>query len=114
MSPAPKIPDEPHLLRKDNDALIESVAAESPAAEAGIKAGDRLLAVDGIRLKVGEIPFDRYRQKLCMPRGPVNVRVKRDNQELEFDLNWADTPLPERPPPVKKKFLPDDSVEKAK
>ena len=67
----------------DNGYLVLSVLPDSPALEAGLQAGDRLIAVDGVPLTAD-----------TDPRGPitgeagttVTLTVVRDGQELSFTM----------------------------
>ena len=94
-----------HFLRKNNQPTIDLVDKGSPAEAAGIKTGDVLLAVNGS--EIARSSYYQLRMKLGVPAGPVPVRVKRGDQELNFELQWEDVP-PMPPAIVKKKFLDDD------
>ena len=67
----------------DNGYLVLAVLPDSPALEAGLQAGDRIIAVDGAAL-TAEVD----------PRGPitgeagtsVTLTVVRDGQELSFTM----------------------------
>ena len=65
-------------LSKRTGALVVFVFADSPAAKAGLKAGDVLLNAGG---ETVESPSDLRRVLTAKPEGPLEVRVLRDKQE---------------------------------
>ena len=56
---------------KENDVRIAGVMADTPAATAGLKAGDRIVALDGV--PVDQLTPDAIRQHL---RGPAQTMVQ--------------------------------------
>ena len=69
----------------ENGFLVEGVIAHSPAAEAGIKAGDWLRTVDGV--EVSGLTFDELTDLLRGNAGTgVTITVQRDGETLAFDL----------------------------
>jgi carboxyl-terminal processing protease len=73
-----------HLEADDGELRVGSVTPGGPADQAGLRAGDIILAVDGM-------PFDDATtgtEASLMIRGPVgqpaHIVVRRDAQELEF------------------------------
>ena len=65
-------------------AVIDSVTPDSPAEHAGLKAGDRVLSADGVRIRGWEqwVNFVRAR-----PGKTVDVTVARDDGELTMPLS---------------------------
>jgi serine protease Do len=66
-----------------NGALVSSVAADSPAAQAGIKAGDVITAVAG---RAVYTPRDFNTRLREAEPGAVDVAVVRDKKEMTFTL----------------------------
>jgi serine protease Do len=64
-------------------ALITSVREDSPAAKAGLKAGDVILSIGGETI---DDPGDAMRIIRKKEEGPVEVRVIRDKQERTFNV----------------------------
>ncbi|MFO7955551.1 MAG: RIP metalloprotease RseP [Candidatus Brocadiia bacterium] len=64
-------------------AEVGGEGGRSPAREAGIKRGDRILAVNGHRIKTAE---DLELQMLRYPNEEVEVLVKRGDEELTFEV----------------------------
>jgi len=64
----------------DQPAVIGSVADNSPAAKAGIEAGDRIIRIDGVHNPTWE---DVLLKELESPKQPIGLAVQRDNQILE-------------------------------
>lgn len=75
-----------------NGALVLYVYPDSPAAKAGIKAGDVILSVDG---ETTENPVKVHDALQSKPEGSIEVRVLRDKQEkaLTVQLVKAKTSL---------------------
>ncbi|MCU0691952.1 MAG: PDZ domain-containing protein, partial [Polyangiaceae bacterium] len=68
------------------DVFVTRVLEESPAARAGIHAGDQLLAIEG--RKVREMTADQVRSALNTPRmGPLRLTVRhQDGVEVSIKL----------------------------
>ncbi|MGB7327139.1 MAG: PDZ domain-containing protein [Rubripirellula sp.] len=79
----------------DANTEIAAVRTRSPAEEAGIKAGDQVLAVDGIPVK----RHQEIRQVLgSFDAGEVvNVKLDRDGKPLDIDVTLAETIPPLEP-----------------
>jgi hypothetical protein len=73
-------------LRMDHDGSIVVASAEegSPAAKAGIRAGSRLLTLDGE--PVSQLPLDVVRAALRQDGASRRLRVLRDGQEVEAEF----------------------------
>ena len=57
---------------------IDSVLADHPAARAGLKSGDRILAIDGRRVSAREIP-----ERIAASRGrPLTIELERRGRRL--------------------------------
>jgi serine protease Do len=73
--------DHPH------GALVEDVEPESPAAKAGIQAGDVIVGVDGT-----DVPHSEDLPRLVARHAPgshVRVTVQRDKQQRDVDVTLA-------------------------
>ena len=66
-----------------NGALVVYVHPDSPAAKAGIKAGDVILSVAG---QAVEYPLSIQQIIKGKPEGPTEVRVMREKQERTFTV----------------------------
>jgi membrane-associated protease RseP (regulator of RpoE activity) len=66
-----------------NGALVVYVHPDSPAAKAGIKAGDVILSVAG---QAVEYPLSVHQILRGKSEGPTEVRVMRDKQERTFTV----------------------------
>ena len=59
-------------------SLVQEVVADSPAASAGLQAGDRIVAIDGRAVASGEI-----RNTIAASEGaPLRLTVQRDGEEV--------------------------------
>lgn len=75
---------------------VVAVTPGSPAAEAGMKAGDRLLRIDGHEVKRTEEAVVRLRR---LPAGrPARVTVGREEGTLDLTVVPRADPRPVRPP----------------
>jgi len=76
------------VQKKDSDAdagvTIKEVMADSPAASAGLKAGDRMLTLDD---RWTDTVLDAYlAASLAKPGTAVKVTLKRDGKEMEVTV----------------------------
>jgi regulator of sigma E protease len=70
---------------------VAAVAADGPAAKAGIKTGDTLLSLDGHEMK-RQMAFLEY---IALNKGrAVSVKVRRAGQDLSLSLTPANDPEP--------------------
>lgn len=88
-----------HILRRDGQAMIHSVDPGSPAANAGLLAGDRILLVGDIRGDVD--PLYVMRAMLCAPDDTLPIVIRRADRESTITLRLAPTP-PVAPPEASK------------
>ncbi|MBK6337421.1 MAG: RIP metalloprotease RseP [Betaproteobacteria bacterium] len=63
--------------------LIDEAVADKPAARAGLRAGDRILAIDGVAVRS---PADVAAQTHAKPGVPVTFRVERAGVTFDADL----------------------------
>jgi serine protease Do len=63
--------------------LVASVDADSPAARAGVKAGDVITAVDGMEIAT---PAD-FHHAMTLRTGAVLLKIVRDKQERELRMD---------------------------
>lgn len=71
-------------------AAIRQVTPNSPAAEAGLRSGDRILKVDGASLNAGSALSDVLGEK--QPGDTVTLSVKREGQDLEMKVKLSAAP----------------------
>lgn len=72
---------------------VAEVAAGSPAAKAGLKAGDIVLAVNGKELSGGKCAASCSAGASCAPGSQVTYTVRRDGAKK--DLKFTLVPMPE-------------------
>jgi len=70
-------------LSKRSGALVVFVFADSPAAKAGLKAGDVILSAGG---NIIETPADLHRVLTTRQQGALEVKVLRDKKEKTFTV----------------------------
>ncbi len=68
--------------------LLGGASPDSPAGKAGIKAGDRLLEFDG--MKINSVEDLQKALVQAKPNVTVKIKIRRDGKELELEL----TPVP--------------------
>ncbi|MEX2516120.1 MAG: RIP metalloprotease RseP [Gammaproteobacteria bacterium] len=73
-------------VRPPLPAVIGQVVADSPAAQAGIQPGDKIVAVDGQRVADWFAVVDRIR---ALPEQPVVLEIERDDRSLQIGLTPA-------------------------
>jgi regulator of sigma E protease len=67
----------------DQQAVIEGVRKDSPAAQAGIQSGDRIVKIEGIENPT----WEQVQPKVWLsPNQPLTVTIQRGNQLLEKTL----------------------------
>jgi uncharacterized protein len=69
-------------------AEVEGVISGSMAEAAGIRRGDRLLAVDGQPLEM----LDRVLRSIA-PKARVAIAIRREDQRIELDVNVVPRPM---------------------
>jgi serine protease Do len=88
--------------RRPDSLVIQKIASPSPAANAGLEVGDRLVEINGKKLRhYGQLVQSIY----MIPAGePIILRVERDNIDVEIKLPLARNnelgPLPEVEEPL--------------
>jgi S1-C subfamily serine protease len=65
----------------DNSLVVARVEEGSPGAESGVRAGDRLLTLDGVA--VSQMPLDTVRAAFRREGASSRLRVLRDGLEVE-------------------------------
>ncbi len=79
---------------KDGGVLVSGVTADSPAAKAGIKAGDVITSIDGDRVR----GYDDLVSELRDKTGEVAVGIVRDKQESTVKTTIEPPATPTRRP----------------
>jgi len=74
------------LYRPTIEPLVEAVAENTPAADAGIKHGDRFIAIDGQPLQGWEALVNTVS---ASPNKKLQFTVMRDNQPIEISITPA-------------------------
>lgn len=69
--------------------VVSAVKADSPAVEAGLKEGDRIVAVDGKKVATWE---DVLNKVLLGPRSTLTFTVDRNNKTFESPVNVGELP----------------------
>jgi len=77
-------------LKEEGGALVADVQPDTPAAKAGIRAGDAILSVDGERLKDARDLSRRVAAK--QPGAQVKLQVLRDGKEQTMSVTLAKLP----------------------
>ncbi|MCS7065486.1 MAG: M20/M25/M40 family metallo-hydrolase [Fimbriimonadales bacterium] len=76
------IPD--YTVEDGKGVLLQGVSPNSPAEKAGLKAGDRLIAINGKRVQNIEEMMALYAE--LEPGKPAEVTILRDGQEIKVQL----------------------------
>src|SRR5690606_35976475 len=77
-------------MKEEGGALVAEVQPDTPAAKAGIRAGDAIVSVDGERLKDARDLSRRVAAK--SPCAKVDLRVVRDGKEQTLAVELARLP----------------------
>ena len=77
-------------LKEPGGALVAEVQADTPAAKAGIRSGDAILAVDGEKLKDARDLSRRVAGK--QPGATVKLQINRDGKEQTVNVILAKLP----------------------
>jgi len=85
------------LIRKMGDFTYFSEPYEgNPAQKAGIKAGDKILSIDGKTMV--KLPSDDVSSALKGPKGSsIEVKVEREGKEMTFNITRDEIKLPDVP-----------------
>ncbi len=79
-----------NLLQKNNRLIVTRTIDNSPAANAGLKTNDEIVAIDGTP-SVGFTPEQAAEKIRGQAGSPVQIAVKRDNgEEKTFDITRAE------------------------
>lgn len=72
--------------------LVQKVYPTGPAARAGLRAGDRILTVDGIPIRREKVDYDFFFRAAANlePRRSIAIEIERQNKPIELTL------IPER------------------
>jgi 2-alkenal reductase len=89
-------------LPVQNGALISSVEPGTPAEDAGLQAGDIIVAVEGVSL--AQDNSLRYELTFFQPGDTIELTVRRGDEELTLDLTLGTRPSEEELNPAQ----PDD------
>ena len=73
-----------YSMEKDGTLSVWSVLPETPAAEAGCAAGDRILSIDG--RPPGELGENGVRKALTVPEAEVRLELRRGKEKIEKKL----------------------------
>jgi serine protease Do len=73
---------------KDGGVLVSGVTTDSPAARAGVKAGDIITSLDGGRVRDTDDLIDELREK----EGDVTIGLLRDKKESTVKATLENTP----------------------
>jgi regulator of sigma E protease len=85
--PIPKGPDEAGFagMGPSVRVVVQGIHPQSPAEQAGLKAGDEIVAVNGIDLRTGGLSIQDTMQKISEPTFPLTVL--RNGQPLELKVS---------------------------
>ncbi len=81
------------LERGDDGSLtITRVVSESPAERAGLRPGDRILALDGVSYAGGDRAALKKAYKAMVPDNTITYTIDRGGQQLDVDILLASLP----------------------
>ncbi len=97
-----------NLVKSDREPLlVVGVTSDSPAADAGLRAGDRITAID--RRATADLTFEDCRERLSgAPGSGLTLRVVRDGEENALEVNLIRRELPSASEPVVARRLAGD------
>ena len=71
---------------RDLAALVGFVKPQSPAAAAGLKAGDHVVAIDGEKVQSWTTLQEKIRASVDRPGQPLQLRIARDGHEQDVTI----------------------------
>lgn len=80
----------------EDRVVVRAVTPEGPAAEAGVRSGDRLLAIDGAAVDAGRGGLDEARRRLSDLEAGQSVQLSLDRDGEALALEVEARPLPPR------------------
>jgi regulator of sigma E protease len=88
------------LIAGASKSVIFEIASNSPAALAGIRSGDEIIALNGRHIYNYEPVFDLQNSWTNQQPEPVTLTLKRDNEQFDRTLLAAKPKLPTNSPPL--------------
>lgn len=79
-------------VEEEGPLRITRVVPESPAAAAGLAAGDRILALNGVTYAKADRPALKAAYKAMTPGNTITYTVDRGGRKLEIDVRLSQVP----------------------
>ena len=75
----------------DPGVVIQSLVPDYPAQKAGLRAGDRIMVLNGIRLDSSMAYYNA--RKSIHPNAPVEIDYLRQYDRIKVKVNFTETPV---------------------